>query len=126
MKGRRHLKLIRGSHYDSTDFHYDVSTLAFNTLVTCATIQMGRNWPDWKVTGRLVQVRKNKAKYGNTHLFLIRRCDGSLFAFYNESVYILNEEGIKYVDGFFAEVDLPNKEYTLKKKSFVGFIFDEP
>lgn len=126
MKGRKYLKLIRGTHYDSTDFHYDVSTLAFNTVITCATIQVGRNWPDWKVTGRLVQVRKNREKYGSTHLFFIRRCDGSLFTFYNESVYVLNEEGIKYVDQFFTEVDIPDKEYILRKTKMTGFVVDEP
>ncbi len=126
MRHKYKMKLQQGHHYNSNGFKYDVSTLEFNTLVTCATVQMNRNWRDWRVTGYLIQVRKNLPKYGNTHLFFIRRCDGSLYTFHNEAVYVLDPEGIAYVQEFFpSETDVPDKEYTLKDKAMRGFVVNE-
>ena len=118
--------IITQEHYNYREFKLNLDVLPFNTLVHCATMCFNKSWKQWEYTGRLVQVRK-KAKYG-MDLFFIRRCDGSLYSFYNEGVFPLNENGIEYCDIFFKDVpiDEPNKEYSINNKlKKVGFIVPE-
>ena len=118
---KKHSLKISPYHYDSIT--KDGDKIKFNTYVYCATVNIFGKLKDWECTGRLIQVRKAESRYDD--LFLIRRCDGSIITITNESFYALNEEGIKYVEKYFSniELDSPNKEYSIEEKeNRIGFI----
>lgn len=116
--------VVKKNFYTESDFTLNFEKIPFNTMVMCATIRFIGKWKPFEYTGRLVQIRKNMAIDGSD-LILIRRCDGSLYSFYNEGLFLINEKGKKYLNKFFKDVpkDKPNKEYSINgKKKKIGYI----
>lgn len=116
--------VVKKDFYTESDFTLNFEKIPFNTMVMCATIRLFGNWKPFEYTGRLVQIRKNMAKDGSDLIF-IRRCDGSLYSFYNEGLFVLNEKGSKYLEKFFKDVpkDEPNRTYSINgKQKHIGYI----
>lgn len=115
---------IKSGFYGNSDFEMNFEKIPFNSMVMCATIRFFNGWKPYEYTGRLVQIRKNMAKDGSDLIF-IRRCDGSLYSFYNEGLFVINEKGSRYLEKFFRNIpkDEPNKTYSINgKKKMSGYI----